>query len=232
MLLYKDYLYIVGGISMKSKSKIELVLVIFFTFAIVMVAPNILKHVNDTGKMIMKPLIYILLVAMPFMVCKIMKSSIGTLGFKKDELLKQVWIGVVIFLGLSFILTIAVFILGENKGMLLSTKVNGIGLIIYYIFFDMLFVGMGEEIVFRGYLMERFRTLTNSGVWAVVISSLMFGIWHFPNGQDFLQVIVTALIGAIYGISMFKIKNCSTLSLGIAHGLHDVYILILSFILL
>lgn len=96
----------------------------------------------------------------------------------------------------------------------------------------MLFVGMGEEMLFRGYFMERFRTLTDSWIWAVVMSALMFGIWHFPNGQDFLQVILTALIGAIYGLAMLKIKNCSTLSLGIAHGLHDVYILILSCILL
>ncbi|WP_051115591.1 CPBP family intramembrane glutamic endopeptidase [Clostridium pasteurianum] len=114
----------------------------------------------------------------------------------------------------------------------MSIKKNGICIIIYYIVFDMLFVGMGEEMLFRGYFMERFRTLTDSWIWAVVMSALMFGIWHFPNGQDFLQVILTALIGAIYGLAMLKIKNCSTLSLGIAHGLHDVYILILSCILL
>jgi uncharacterized protein len=218
---------------MKSKSKIEVAAVAFFTFAIAMAAPMVLKHIaNDNGKMIMKPLFYIFLVWMPFIVCKIIKSPIGTLGFKKGQLLKQVLIGVAIFALLSFFLTIAVFALGDNKGILLGTKQNGIDIIIYYIIFDMLFVGMGEEILFRGYFMERFRILTDSGICAVVISALMFGIWHFPNGQDFLQVIVTALIGLIYGLAMLKIKNCSTLSLGIAHGLHDVYILILSCILL
>lgn len=218
---------------MKSKSKIEMAVVVFFTFAIVIVAPMILNHIaNDTGKMIMRPLFYISLVGVPFIVCRIMKSFIGTLGFKKGELLKQVLVGIELFLVLAFFITIAVFTLGENKGILLGTKEKGIGIIIYYIVFDMLFVGMGEEMLFRGYLMERFRTLTDSETRAVVISALMFGIWHFPNGQDFLQVILTALIGAIFGLAMFKIKNCSTLSVGIAHGLHDVYILILSCILL
>ena len=218
---------------MKQKLKIEMAVVIFFTFAIVTVAPTIFNYIdNETGIMIMKPLFYILLVGMPFIVCKIMKCSIGTLGFTKVKSLKQVWIGIVIFFVLAFFLTITVFILGDNKTILLSTKRNGIGIIIYYIFFEMIFVGMGEEILFRGYFMERFRTLTNSGIWAVLISALMFGIWHFPNGQDFLQVILTALIGAVYGFAMLKIKNCSILSVGIAHGLHDVYILILSCILL
>lgn len=218
---------------MKAKSKIEVAVVIFFTFAIVMVAPMILKHIeNDTGKMIMKPLFYFFLVGMPFIVCNIMKNPVGKLGFKKGDLLKQVWVGMEIFVVLSVFLTIAIFILGDNKGILLSTKRNGIGIVIYYIVFYMLFVGMGEEVLFRGYFMERFRTFTGSGIWAVVLSALMFGIWHFPNGQDFLQVFVTALIGAVYGLAMLKIKNCSTLSLGIAHGLHDVYILILSCILM
>ncbi|WP_170253874.1 CPBP family intramembrane glutamic endopeptidase [Acetobacterium paludosum] len=218
---------------MKTKSKIEVSVVMFFTFAIVIVAPMVFKHIgNDILKMSIKPLLYILLVGTPFIVCKIMKSSIGTLGFRKGELLKQLLIGVEIFMVLAFFLTIAVFILGNNKGMLLSTKENRIGIIVYYIIFDMLFVGMGEEMLFRGYFMERFHTMTNSGTWAVAISALMFGIWHFPNGQDFLQVILTALIGVILGLAKLKIKNCSTLSLGIAHGLHDVYILILSCILL
>jgi membrane protease YdiL (CAAX protease family) len=67
---------------------------------------------------------------------------------------------------------------------------------------------------------------------AVIISALMFGFMHFPSGQDFLQVIVTAVIGLFYGFARVKIKNCSTLTVGIAHGLHDTFILILSCFLL
>jgi membrane protease YdiL (CAAX protease family) len=218
---------------MNSKSKIEVAVVAFFAFAVVIVAPLILKHfTTDIGKMIMKPLFYILLVGIPFMVCRLLKSSIGTLGFKKDELLKQVLIGTKIFVVLSFLFTLAVVVLGDNKGILIGTKINNIGILTYYISFDILFVGMGEEILFRGYFMDRFRSLTESEIWAVVLSALIFGIWHFPGGHDFLQVILTAFIGTIYGFAMLKIKNCSTLSVGIAHGLHDAYILILGYLLL
>lgn len=216
-----------------TKFKIEVGLSVFFTFAIVIIAPMILVHIpNESVKMVIRPLFYVLLLGIPFIMCKIMKNPIGTLGFKKEKLAKQVFTGVGVFVMLDLVFTIAVLVLGDNKGILLPAKENRIGIIIYSVVFDMICAGMGEETLFRGYFMERFRTLTNSDIWTVAIPALMFGIWHFPNGQDFLQVIITALIGAVFGLARLKIKNASTLSVGISHGLHDVYILILSCVLL
>lgn len=218
---------------MKTKFKIEVVLSVFFTFMIVIIAPMILVHIsNETVKMIIRPLAYVLLLGIPFILCKIMKNPIGTLGFKKEALAKQVFMGVVVFVMLDLVFTIAVLALGDNKGILLPAKENRIGIIIYSVVFDVICAGMGEETLFRGYFMERFRSLTNSDTWAVVLPALIFGIWHFPNGQDFLQVILTALIGAVFGFARLKMKNTTTLSVGISHGLHDVYLLILSSVLL
>lgn len=218
---------------MEKKHKIELAIVAVFSMAIVIIAPSILRLAdNDTEKMIIKPLLYCLLVASPFIFSKKVKRPIGTLGFKKENILKQVLIGFLIFVVIALLLTIAVFALGDNKRVLLSSPKNGFGIILYYVIFNILFVGMGEEILFRGYFLERFKKLTNSKTLGVVLSAGMFGIWHFPGGQDFLQVLLTALIGAIYAMLVFKFKNCSTLSVGIAHGLHDIYILALSCILL
>lgn len=216
---------------MKTKLKTEVVLSAFILFTITIIYAMVLKPLlNDTSKFIIRPLIYILLLGVPFTLCRAMKTSIGNLGFKKDEILKQVLIGLGVFAALAAAITIIVLALGNNKGML-PAKENRIGVIIYSIIFDIVFVGMGEETLFRGYFMERFRALTGSEVWAVVISAIMFGVWHFPNGQDFLQVIITALIGAIFGFARFKVKNCSTLSVGIAHGLYDSFLLFLGYIL-
>jgi membrane protease YdiL (CAAX protease family) len=218
---------------MKTKTKIEVALSIFFTFAIVFIYAMIFKPIlNDTGRMIAKPLVYICHVGAPLILCRAMKNPICKLGFKKDSLLKQVLTGIGVFAVLAFIFTIAVFMLGNNKGILLTAKETRIGIFIYSIVFDIVFVGMGEEMLFRGYFMDRFHTLTGSGVWAVVIPALMFGIWHFPNNQDFLQLILLPLVGAAFGFARLKIKDCSTLSVGIAHGLYDSYILVLSLILL
>jgi membrane protease YdiL (CAAX protease family) len=89
-------------------------------------------------------------------------------------------------------------------------------------------VGFVEEFVWRGYVLGGTLRAVRSGPWAVVISSLIFGLWHFPANQDFLQVFVTALIGAIYATAMLKVRHCSTLATGTAHGLHDLTLLVLA----
>jgi len=215
------------------KQKIEILIIAILAFAVTMLAPIIRNAaISDLLKMVMKALVYILLVAIPFVICIIMKRPIGALGFKKEDLLKQILIGCGIFAFLASLMTIAVLVLGENAKMLIGSKLTGIGSIIYSIVFLIVFVGMGEEILFRGYFLERFKTLTGSVAWAIILSSILFGAWHFPGGQDFLQVFITAMIGAILGFSMLKFKNCSTLSVVIAHGLYDVFLMVLAYILL
>ena len=63
---------------------------------------------------------------------------------------------------------------------------------------------------------------------AVVVSSVLFGLWHYPGGQDVLQVIMTAAIGAIYATARLRVRHCSTLATGTAHGLHDLTLLTLA----
>lgn len=218
---------------MERKHRSELVIVAVFTFVVVILAPSILRlAANDAEKMVIKPIFYLLLVAVPFIVSKAVKRPIGTLGFRKENILKQVLIGFSVFIIIASVLTIAVFALGDNKRILLGSPKDSFGIILFYVIFNMVFVGMGEEILFRGYFLERFNKLTDSKALAVILSAVMFGIWHFPGGQDFLQVIITAMLGSIYAMTIFKLRDCTTLSVGIAHGLHDVYILVLSCILL
>jgi membrane protease YdiL (CAAX protease family) len=217
---------------MKTKQKVELLIAVIFTFLVVLVAPSILKPLSDTGRMIAKPIIYLLLVGMPLIISRLLRNPIGNLGFKRENLLKQILTGVGIFIVVGAVYAAAVFALGDNKTILLDTKKEGALEIAYGVASVILLAGFGEEILFRGYFLGRFQTLVKSGVGAVVITALMFGIWHFPGGQDFLQVIIVSVLGFIYGFSMLKMKNCTTLSVAIAHGLHDTLILILSCILL
>jgi uncharacterized protein len=89
-------------------------------------------------------------------------------------------------------------------------------------------VGFVEEFAWRGYVLRGARRAFRSGPWAIVISSLLFGLWHFPGGHDVLQVIVTALIGAIYATALLKVRHCTTLATGMAHGLHDFILLLIA----
>jgi membrane protease YdiL (CAAX protease family) len=93
----------------------------------------------------------------------------------------------------------------------------------------LIFVGFGEEIVFRGYLFERFQEAAGSDVWAVMITAALFGLWHYPAGRSWLQVGMTAIIGAIFAIARLKIPGCTLLTLCVAHGLYDAGIQLIAY---
>lgn len=65
-------------------------------------------------------------------------------------------------------------------------------------------VGIGEETAFRGIVLN-YLARTMSLPWAVVVSSVLFGLMHAPNvllqpvGDTVSQVIVTSLIGLFLG---------------------------------
>ena len=175
---------------------------------------------------------YILMAGLVVTVCKFKKQpvSIG-LGFKVSHIMKQLMIAGIIFaITISFILI--PLLCGADKNEILSFKARNPVILIYYVIKSIFVIGFGEELIWRGYFYERINEITNSGLWAVVVSSILFGLWHYPNGQNIMQVLVTCCLGLLYGFARLKVKDCSTLATGVAHGLHDAVIVILSYILL
>lgn len=57
--------------------------------------------------------------------------------------------------------------------------------------------GIGEEIIFRGYLQKQFHAATRSLATAVVLQGLVFGLMHAYQGWK--QVMVIAPLGILYG---------------------------------
>ncbi|MDE5548161.1 MAG: CPBP family intramembrane metalloprotease [Clostridia bacterium] len=93
---------------------------------------------------------------------------------------------------------------------------------------DILFIGVCEELVFRGYIQNQFEIWLKKCKWvAPLISGVLFGLWHIINGSLF-QVLITTLIGWVFGYCKYFIKDCSLLSLIIAHGLYDFSLALLT----
>lgn len=225
-----------GGKVMKAKSGqyLEICLVFIAELIVVMIAPLLvsLAESNPT-KMLMKYLLCVLMVGVVIMACRMQKKPVfSVLGFSKTHISKQLLIAIPVFAVTVFLFVIVPLLFGVEKTSWLGSKSINLSSAILYVIQYMLFVGPGEEIIFRGYLLERIHDMTGSGIKAVIISSVLFGVWHFPVGQDFLQVLLTTLIGMTYGFARLKLNNCTTLSVGIAHGLHDTFILFLGRILL
>ena len=58
-----------------------------------------------------------------------------------------------------------------------------------------IFVGIYEEVFFRGFVMTRLASITRSRVAAVILSSLLFGAVHFTQGP--LGIFQTTCLGLV-----------------------------------
>jgi membrane protease YdiL (CAAX protease family) len=59
-------------------------------------------------------------------------------------------------------------------------------------------VAFSEETIFRGYLMLRFRGVTSSAAWSVILSSFVFSLGHGYEGSA--GVVTVGVMGAIFAI--------------------------------
>jgi len=165
-----------------------------------------------------------------FVVKKVENQKIESIGLYTNDLTIQLLIGIGLFAILS-ILPIGALLFGAEQNVLNSNLPN-IFILICYTVIDILFVGFGEEIVFRGFFLERMKRVFNSSIWAVLISSILFGLWHYPANQSIPQVIMATLLGVFFSVCKLKIKKCNIISLAIAHGLNNAFLLWLGFFLL
>ncbi|SHI05686.1 hypothetical protein SAMN02745823_02129 [Sporobacter termitidis DSM 10068] len=218
----------------KAGGVLDIAAVFLAVLAIVVAAPLLLSLVQDrTARALLRYLLYIVMAAVVLLACKAGKRPVfATLGFKKEAVGRQLLPALPLFAVTALIFVVIPMAFGVPKTVLLDRKPTDVSAIVLQVVHLMVFVGFTEELVFRGYLFERIKAVSGSGVWSAVVTAAAFGLWHFPGGQDFLQVLLTAVIGFIYGFARLKLKNCTTLSVALAHGLHDTFILVLSCILL
>jgi membrane protease YdiL (CAAX protease family) len=149
------------------------------------------------------------------------KRRFAELGFTAKNLSKQLlWAGA-IFLMLTVYMTVwALFVGLENY---IGTEKQPLWFALPQ---KIIFVGFAEETLFRGYILGAIKRISGSAVAAVILSSLLFGAFHIING-NLIQAVNTSLIGLIFAIPFVKAKNCSLLSVALAHGFYDALLDIL-----
>jgi uncharacterized protein len=79
--------------------------------------------------------------------------------------------------------------------------------------------GIGEEIVFRGYLQKQIQAVTGSVAAAVILQGAIFGLAHTYQGWK--QVIVIAALGILYGALAAWRRNLRANML--AHAWSDIF---------
>jgi membrane protease YdiL (CAAX protease family) len=67
---------------------------------------------------------------------------------------------------------------------------------------------IGEEIFFRGFLLDKFTALSGPYT-AVLITAILFGLSHLSYGMAY-TTIVAGILGVIFGLAVIRTKNLTT----------------------
>ncbi len=99
------------------------------------------------------------------------------------------------------------------------------------------FVGLVEELLFRGYFLEAFRRRLTRGTdrrrtaFAILVSSLFFSLWHLPSrimwlvtGEDTFVTLLVSLVVLFalgLGFAYLYVRSNNLLLVALVHGLMD-----------
>lgn len=219
---------------MKNKKIIETIIavvsVFLLEFGLICFNKYILMSLPLAARMIFMIVMYWIIALVPIIFCVKNKEKLACLGFSKDKILKQVLIGVVIGCIMSIFITLIPILIFEKENTYSSYNFKYIWQYLYQFIYLLVGVALTEEFIFRGYLLKNIKDICKNSIVPIIITSFLFGLFHIFNG-NIVQVVMTSFIGAIFVICREKIKDCSLLSLIIAHGLYDWLIVLFTAIL-
>lgn len=215
----------------KSKEKLSVVQlfiaicgVFVAVFGLWMFNQHLLMYFSLPLRMILMIITQWLLFLVPGILMFMNKEDFGAIGFRKEKIPLQIGIGVLLAFFMSLFLTILPIILGF-KDMVGIISYTQTWQFVYQFIYAILGVALAEELIFRGYIFNKLLEIKSSKRFAIIISSVLFGLFHIFNG-NIIQVFITAFLGFIFCIFKEKIKGCTLLSLIIAHGVYDAMIVL------
>jgi membrane protease YdiL (CAAX protease family) len=135
-----------------------------------------------------------------------------------DQAVLWAIIVVIIGFGMFFIAGIILTVLGVDATQ--ASNIPDIELIFSFpsIIILLLIQPIGEEIFFRGFLLDKINTLYGKEI-AIITTALMFGIAHLSYAKIY-PAIMTGILGILFGYIVLKTKNLNTSI--IAHILFNI----------
>lgn len=183
----------------------------------------ILMNIPIVWRMVLMIAVYFLIALVPVCIMIFRKEKLSDYGFSKEKLGYQVLTGIAIAFCMSFIFTVIPHLAGKSDWVNNQHQYIYLWQFIYDFVYYIIAIALVEEFVFRGFLYKKIELLFGSSLYAILGSSILFGLFHFLGG-NVVQLIVTGILGLILCICKEKIRNCTLLSLVIAHGVYDALI--------
>lgn len=182
-------------------------------------------------RMISMIFVYWLIALVPIIIIFVNKDKLAEYGFSKEKVTFQIIVGVITGVAMSLILTLIPHLLGFGEYVDSGKRYEYLWQFIYEFFYCIFAVGFVEEFVFRGFIYQKIKSISQRDMIAIIGSSVLFGAFHLFGG-NIIQMVMTACLGVFFCVCRLKVKNCSTLSLIIAHGVYDALITVFASILL
>lgn len=206
-----------------SKSKAIFQVILVFIAAFLGMIP-LVWYIRLTDRLLFLTLripLYWVIVIVPLLIIDQEDKRIRDyMDFTKENLGKQVLVGFAIGLVMSIFLSLIPLL--QRKQIVMGYRYNYkqfLEFLIEFIYY-MIGVSLTEEFLFRGFIYKRLQVVFEKEYFVVIISSLIFGLFHLVNG-NLIQPINTTLIGIFFCLCKLKIKNCTLLSLVIVHGVYN-----------
>lgn len=181
-------------------------------------------------RLIVMPVSYWLIAIVPVIIIIISKGRLSEYGFSKEKICIQILTGIVIGLFMSAILTFIPHLAGFGEYVNNGKQYKYLWQFVFEFVYCIFAIGCVEEIVFRGFIYRKIANVFAKDIIAIIGSSILFGVFHLLSGS-IVQMIMTAFIGIFFCFIRNKIKNCTTMSLIIAHGIYDALITVMTCIM-
>lgn len=164
-----------------------------------------------------------------FIVIKVDRRPISSIDLRLDNVFKQLALGSGLFFIMS-LLTLIPFAFTLDYNMF-SFNAPTLKSLLYEFLYCVFIIGFTEELIFRGYLLERLKGVFNSNALGIIISSFLFGLVHYDSG-GILKIFICTTVGIIICIYKNKFKGTGLIGVAFAHGMNDFYLSALGYIAL
>lgn len=191
-------------------------------YAIVLYQRNFLMDFTLQARAVLMIVLQWLLLVVPICFMVASREKLSDIGFSKINIPAQVCIGIIISLVMALCFTILPILLGF-KDMVGVSQYTKPWQFLYQFLYMTVAVALVEEVFFRGFLFTRLLGIKNSKWFAIIVSSIVFGFSHIISGS-LIQSFVAVFLGILFCVCRDRIKNCTTLSLIIAHGFYNAFI--------
>ncbi len=179
------------------------------------------KYVDDFTQNIPSIYYVVMLASAGFMILgaiiyckKFQKRSAFSLGFNSNGFAPEYLVGLLIGFVMISLPTLICYLTGCVV-FLPSDSISPLMIALFFVAF--ILQGMGEEALFRGYLLTSLARRNN--IWiAIIVSSLMFAIFHGGNAEFSLIAFINIALFGIFA-SVFTLKRGNIWGISAIHSM-------------